>query len=179
LSNVVYVVQKHDLHVILILVQFPCFFHDLISCLINLNKLTNFCERILNTKGFKDHKKTNFIYVVVWELESIGDEYYHLSEFLSKNSASKTKISKEAISLYEDVNAMFSEFYKAFYGNDQSKLVKINETRNKIMKKTRELYKNKNDMEIVFLNYINNIAQRINDLLGSTISLNIELVVRQ
>ncbi len=141
---------------------------------VTVNKLTNFCERILNTKGFKDYKKTTFMYVIVWSIESIGDEYYHLAEFLSKNADAKTKISKEAVTLYNDVNGMFSEFYKAFYSGDKDKLVAINEVRQKVEKKIRDLYKNKNDKEIVLLEYLGNIAQRINDVLGSTISLTLD-----
>ena len=60
-----------------------------------INKLTNFCKRILNKKGYKEQKSNNYIYCIVWELERIGDEYRDICTALA--GAKKPKISKMAI----------------------------------------------------------------------------------
>jgi len=39
------------------------------------NKLTNFCERLLNQKGYKNITKTSFLYVIVWQFEKIADDF--------------------------------------------------------------------------------------------------------
>jgi len=94
------------------------------------NQLTNFCQRILNKKGYKDPKKTNNLNIIISTVENIADSYKFICMYLS--SPKKSKISKQALSLIEDVNKMFADYYSSFYHPDDKKLVSISDARYKV-----------------------------------------------
>ncbi|MFC1697985.1 AbrB/MazE/SpoVT family DNA-binding domain-containing protein, partial [Nanoarchaeota archaeon] len=48
------------------------------------NQLVNFCELILNKNGYKEPNKTSYMYIVVWLLEKIVDEYREIIKRIVK-----------------------------------------------------------------------------------------------
>jgi len=137
------------------------------------NQLTNFCERILNKKGHPDHKKTCFMYVIVWNLEKICDEYKYICEYFSQPENSKIKISKETINLFEKTNNFLESYYNLFYKFDINKLNELHEEKTKIENKIKLIYKTKKDKEIVLANYLSSIITRTVDFTGSIIAINL------
>lgn len=82
------------------------------------NKLTDYCRRILNKKGYKDPKKTTALYSVVHDLEKIADDYKHICDLLKH----RTKpVSKDIIGLFEDVHEFLDTFYHLYYKFDMSR----------------------------------------------------------
>ncbi len=137
------------------------------------NQLTNFCERILNKKGYADYKKTCFMYVIVWNLEKICDEYKYICEYLSQPENNKTKISEEVINLFDKVNNFFKSYYELFYKFDVSKLNSLNEERKEIEKEVKNLYKKKTDKEIEVINHLLNVITRAADFSASMFMINL------
>jgi hypothetical protein len=84
------------------------------------NQLTNFCERILNKKGHSDGKKTNFYYVIIWNMEKIVDCYRDICKIYPGK-----RLNPETLSLYERVNSYFRYFYELMYKFDFEKLVEV------------------------------------------------------
>ncbi|MBI2133346.1 AbrB/MazE/SpoVT family DNA-binding domain-containing protein [Candidatus Woesearchaeota archaeon] len=82
------------------------------------NQLCNFCERMLNKKGFKDYRKTTFAYVIVWNLEKICDTYKEIIHEISQ--------SKEVDSIEKDLiaanNRLLRTYYELYYKFDYKKL---------------------------------------------------------
>ncbi len=136
------------------------------------NQLTNFCERILNKNGYSDYKKTCFMYVIVWNLEKVCDEYKYICEYLSQLENSKIKIGKEVINLFEKINNFFKSYYELFYKFDINKLDKLTEEKSKIQKEIKFLYKSRKDNEIIVLNYLSSIIEKTADFSASMIVLN-------
>jgi len=85
------------------------------------NQLTNFCERILNKRGLDEPVKTTFLYVIMWNLEKIADEYKYIAENLSE------KTSKNTLDLFAEVNVLFRRYYELFYKFDVAQLSKLSE----------------------------------------------------
>lgn len=126
-----------------------------------INRLTDFCKRILNKKGYKDSKLTNYIYCIVWELERIGDEYRDICKINSK-----TKISKEVLQVYKETNSFFRDFYNLFYKFDEDEGVKFSSKKESILKKCKALIPKKTGTDAVVLYHITNIATAAYDLAG-------------
>ena len=140
---------------------------DLISLESTNNQLTGFCHRILNKKGYSKYNKTTYIYVIIWQLESIADDLKVICSAYSEPGLNKIKISKEAIAMFERVNELLKTFYELFYEHDQKKLVKISEERTEIPKMGFELIKEGKKEEIVLVHSLLNISQRVIDSMGS------------
>ncbi|MDP2924883.1 MAG: hypothetical protein Q8N99_00765 [Nanoarchaeota archaeon] len=142
---------------------------ELISLEHTNNQLTNFCERILNKWGYDDYKQTCFMYVIVWNLEKICDEYKYICEYLSENN--KLKIRKEVIELFEKTNIFLNSYYEIFYKFDIKKLSKLAEEKKEIEKKAIKFYKTKECKETIIINHLLNIISKVVDFSTSMIIL--------
>ncbi len=128
------------------------------------NRFCNFCERMLNKKGYKNPKKTSFIYNIVWELEKVTDQLKYLNMYLL--SRKNAKVSKECIALFERVNAMVKTFYELFYKFDPDKVQKIARDRKEIIGECNRLFGIKsNDPKV--LHHLSNITQMVFNMQGS------------
>lgn len=87
------------------------------------NQLTNFCQRILNKKGHANPIKTNFLYVITWNLEKIADEYKYLTDYLLT-----AKADKKTPGLLAKTNALLRGYYELFYAFDAKKLATLSES---------------------------------------------------
>jgi len=134
------------------------------------NKLTNFCERILNQKGYKDSRKTNFIYIITWQLESIADDYKALCRFLSNSK--KINLTKDTLSIYEEVNDLVIALNDVFYKFENEKLVDIKTKEDQISDKIFALFKKAPHEENIILTYLLSVARRITDLTASIMAIN-------
>lgn len=129
------------------------------------NQLTNFCERILNKKGLDEPVKTNFLYVIMWNLEKIADDYKYICEHL----AGKKKISKETIELYDRVNKLLRNYYELFYKFDVQNLSLLSDDFKKLSKDI-ETALSKGDDAIV-LSHLYHVALKTVDFSASTFAL--------
>ena len=128
------------------------------------NRFCNFCERLLNKKGYKDGKKTTFIYNIVWELEKVADQFKYLNKYLLEIKT--IKVDKETLDLFERINNLFNVFYELFYKFDKHKVQKIAEERKKIVIKCGKLFSSKtSDPRII--HHLNNVMQMIFNMMGS------------
>jgi len=144
---------------------------DLLNLEKTNNQLTNFCERILNSRGYHDYRKTCFAYVVVWNLEKICDDYKNICLFLAKPENSKVKI-KNAIELLKKCNKLFSWYYELFYKFDINKLNDLNNYRKKIDDEFFKFLKNSNQQEAYVLSLLHQFSIKVSDLSASYIALN-------
>ena len=85
--------------------------NDLLSLEQSNNQLTNFCERLINKNELKS-EYSSFIYVIIWQLEKIADEYRTIVKIMHNDSV---PLNKNLISFYKQVNDFLREFYNIFY----------------------------------------------------------------
>jgi len=128
-----------------------------------INKLTNFCKRILNKNGYKDEKLANYIYCIVWELERIGDEYKKICDI---QYSKKSKISKEITELYKETNEFLRDFYNLFYKFNQESGIKFTNKKNTLIKKCESLIPKKQGTEAIILHHLTNIITSVYDIAG-------------
>ena len=76
------------------------------------NKLTAFCLRVLNKKGYKDRKKMTAMYGLVCELEYLADEYREISNYVQ---AKKCRLDPKVLSLFQGMVERTQEFYELVY----------------------------------------------------------------
>ena len=128
------------------------------------NRFCNFCERLLNKKGYKNSKKTTFIYNIVWELEKVADQFKYMNKYILDTR--NVKINKETLVLFEKVNKIFNTFYELFYKFDPHKVQKIAEERKKLVAECDKLFASKTtDPRII--HHLNNVIQMIFNMMGS------------
>ena len=136
------------------------------------DQLTNFCERILNKRGYSEYRKTYFMYTIVWNLERLVDCYKHLCRYMTDNKTPKVKLSGDVIEVFERTNLLLHKYYESFYKFDMNALGELNQERGDIRKRIRELTESRKPKEVVVMGYIQNIAQRIMDFSISTVAIN-------
>lgn len=114
-----------------------------------IDKFTDFCKRVLNKKGYKNRDKTTFYYVIIRDMEKIGDLYYEIISYLSEK---KIVSSKETLLLYEETNKLLSLFHKLFYKFDKEKADEFQTKKTDLKKKAKNLMETvpKNDLFVVY-----------------------------
>ncbi len=140
-------------------------FKDLISLEKTNNQLTNFCERILNKRGHPEPVKTTFLYVIIWNLEKIADDYKYLGESLLK----KPKLGVQTIKIFEEVNALFRKYYELFYKFDLVQLSSLSDDFRKIRDEIEKLLPKSDDS--IVLSHLYHIALKTVDFSASTFAL--------
>ncbi len=85
------------------------------------DQLTNFCERILNKRGLDEPVKTSFLYVIMWNVEKIADEYADICGYLAKNK----KLARQTAELFEETNKLLRRYYELFYKFDVEQLSRL------------------------------------------------------
>ena len=70
-----------------------------------VNRFTEYCLRILNKYGYPEIKKTSVMYLVVFLLEQLADDYKRLIKRIRRN---RIKFSQEYIGLYEQILGLYN-----------------------------------------------------------------------
>jgi phosphate uptake regulator len=130
-----------------------------------INKLTNYCQRLLNKKPYKD-EKTIYTYLIIWVLESICDDYRDIINlFLEK----PRKITQPVIDVYAEINELLEHYYTFFYRYSDKELISL---RDKIKSLKQELLRIKfKSREEPLRLCLFSILNRIFDCLGSTVGM--------
>jgi len=130
----------------------------------NITKLTDFCKRILNKKK-RNNEDFVFIYLIVWSVEKIANQYKYIYEYLAKYKPKK--ISKETINFFKKTNELFKLFYEGFYEKNNDKIKKCTEIKDKmIYDEFYELNSKIERIELPIIYYSANIIRRIQDMTG-------------
>ena len=137
--------------------------HDLLELDASINKLTDFCKRILIKKGYKDYNSTMFIYLIVWHLEKTANEYKYICEYVSEN---KVRATKETLNLFEDINKMLRIFYECYYKPDLKRMSELANMREENFKKGKELLKTKPHKEVMIVHHLITLVLKIYEMGG-------------
>ncbi len=131
------------------------------------NQLTNFCERVLNKKGYKDGNC--FYYVVAWNLEKVCDNYKYICDY---HAEAKGSINKNLLNFYARSNEFFRKYYEIFYKFNSSELVKLTKEGKAMLKQGRKMHKDiKNDFEFTVLNSLMDVILQCMDFSASYIAI--------
>ncbi len=129
------------------------------------NQLTNFCERILNKRGLDEPAKTSFLYVIMWNLEKIADEYKYVCEYL----ASKKKMSQQTAELFDKANKLLRRYYELFYKFEIVGLSQLSEEVKKVRTDIEKAMSKSEDS--IVLSHLHHIVLKTADFSASTYAL--------
>jgi len=135
------------------------------------DKLTNFCLRVLNKKGYKVYSKTAFIYCLVWQLEKIADEYKYLCQYLLDDG--EVKLPKEVLEQYEKVNSLFNSYYELFYSFNKKNLTKFSADCEKMLKETILLQSGSKGRQDVVIGHLYVMVSYLYTMTGPLIGLQV------
>ncbi|HLD06782.1 MAG TPA: AbrB/MazE/SpoVT family DNA-binding domain-containing protein [Candidatus Nanoarchaeia archaeon] len=143
---------------------------QVISLEMTNNRLCNYCERLLGKQGYRQFDKTVFMYVIVWEMEKIADQYKYLIYFFSEHK--KVAVSKETRKLFRDVILLFDLFYQVFYKFDRKQVAEIVEMRKDLIAKALAMMaKTKDNHEVRVIHHLITITQMTYNLLNCYLSV--------
>ncbi len=133
------------------------------------DKLTNFCQRVLNKNGYKMYVKTHFMYTLVWQLEKIADQYNYMCKYLIDNS--DIKLDKDVLNVFERTSNLFKEFYELFYNYSKEKLMSFTKNSKKLIVDLMELQSNSKAKQDYVLAHLSVISTKIANLTGPVIGI--------
>ncbi len=141
--------------------------NNIIAMEITINRLCNFCQRLLNKKGYKLYKKTSFIYTIIWEIEKYCDELKYIAQFMREHP--KAKFGTESIELFEQSTTLFELFYNEFYKFNESSVGVIAQKRKDIIGKAHIMLEKGKDATLVHHALV--MTQMIFNMQGSVMGL--------
>ncbi len=141
---------------------------DLLALEKTNNQLTNFCERILIKKGYKEYRKTCFVYVIVWNLEKICDNYKYIINYMKDKNAD---VKKETSKMLERATGLLRAYYEIYYKFDSTKLVEALSEKKRLEEDLIGSFGKSTAEDRVIMSYILQIATQVSDFTASFIAI--------
>ncbi len=133
----------------------------------NINKLADFCRRIVNKRGQTDYHGDTALYHIIEQLEKIGDVYKDINSYLLEQRSAPPE---KAITLYRKANEMMREYNDLFFTFTLQKA-------NALLKDYRKFVRDADALEDSshprFTYLVQSIAREIYNLLGVTMILHL------
>ncbi|MBW3020649.1 AbrB/MazE/SpoVT family DNA-binding domain-containing protein [Candidatus Woesearchaeota archaeon] len=146
--------------------------NSLLSLELTNNRLTNFIHRCMN-RNLNPDEKSHYLYVIIWNLENVADDYRDICMNYSKYTK---KLSKETLKMYKEIVDLLDSYYKLYYNYSFSDFEKVKTNGKSLLVKMNKTMNQLHCEEIPILFYMNSIVRRINDFWGSTTGLNLDKI---
>ncbi|RME53648.1 AbrB/MazE/SpoVT family DNA-binding domain-containing protein [Candidatus Woesearchaeota archaeon] len=135
----------------------------------HINKLANFCRRIVNKHGQTNYKSDPALYTLIEELEKLGDLYLNFNKALLKRTTPPTK---ELIETLKETNKIFQTFKNVCFQYSLNKLDQLlSQCFSFLDTKTAALTRLPRE-DIIPTHILLNTVQKIADLNGIILLLN-------
>ena len=128
---------------------------------LSINKLADFCRRILNKQGLMEQQKAAPLYFIVETLEKIGDAYRDYA----RQAAETIPQEKTLLDFHQKINIFFNSFYDLFYTFSLINVDKFLTTKTELEKQFHTLFKKSRTAQIYYL-YLYSILYMVYDLNG-------------
>lgn len=124
-----------------------------------IDKIANFCQRILNTKSYKDAQRVPYLQFTINMLEQIGDNLEELCGYLEKEGQ---RIQKKHASYFGETISYFEKVSLLCFKYDMQEIAKAKNLRNSIIRRGFDILNEKvNPPTIIFVHYILSITEKI------------------
>ena len=143
---------------------------NIIDIDINIDKFHDYCVRVLNKTGFKDAKKSHLMFLTLYFLEILGDEFKNVSQHIYKDMSGQklNNLSELAIMTI----TQFKNFYELFYNFSKDKVIRLSKEDFDIHSYLPKLYRKDlgkksrlTDTELEIFNHFRRISVLINSLI--------------
>jgi len=132
----------------------------------DINKIADYCRRILNLNGQAITNKIGPLYFIVEQLEKIGDLYRDICLYCIDK---KIKSDKEIEQSFFEINEFFASFYSLFFKFDLNAIVDFGKKRYLLRAKIKD--KIENTKETRFFSYFNQLLESVFDMNGPLMTL--------
>ncbi|MBI2574399.1 AbrB/MazE/SpoVT family DNA-binding domain-containing protein [Candidatus Woesearchaeota archaeon] len=146
---------------------------DLLALESTNNQLTNFCERILIKKGYKDYRKTCFVYVIAWNLEKICDNYKYIINYIGQIKKG-VKVREETTKLITESTALLRAYYELYYKFEPIRLNELIGQKRKIEEEARKLLGKGTEEDAVVISHALHHITQIADFSASFIATHMD-----
>ncbi|MFH1063442.1 MAG: hypothetical protein V1729_00010 [Candidatus Woesearchaeota archaeon] len=142
------------------------------------NTFTDFCKRVLSKGRYSDPENTTYMYVIVRDLEKIGDGYKRICDVLipSKGKSNASKLSKRLLETLHRANLFLEMFYKLFYRFDPVMLTKLKAEGKSVKEDVEVLLRRCSHDEALIASNILFIVSTIYDLIGPYMILKFDMI---
>lgn len=135
------------------------------------DRIATIGERIVNIEISRSNV-SSFYYIIFWYHEKIVDRLKYIIHYFADEKNCNTKISKEAIKLFQEVKSLFDSYYEAHYNFDINKVNDMIKSQSAIKTEAQEMLSNKKGKEIVIISYLLEISEKILECLPPTLAIN-------
>ncbi|HLC66619.1 MAG TPA: hypothetical protein VJK52_03180 [Candidatus Nanoarchaeia archaeon] len=125
------------------------------------NRLTDFCRRTLNKKGYPDAIKLPIIYSLICDLERIADDYKHICDYYMQHP---TKPGEGILRCFVQVNQYLETFAQVFYKFEKERAQSLWEMGRQLTEQLEEYFNAKNVEERMLAHHLINITTKIYEL---------------
>ena len=122
---------------------------------LSINKLVHFCQRVLNKQGYPNHLHETQIYMMLEQLESIGDACKNFALEIKKS-----QLDKKQTEILEKIRSLFNNFQNLFDNFRKEKEIVFAKQYEEIKKEI----KNKNNLDHE-LQYLSKLIIELNNYL--------------
>jgi phosphate uptake regulator len=118
---------------------------------ININKLSDYCMRILNLQGLRDFKDSNSNYLTTFLLEEVGDCYAQIARVVAQEP--KAGFIPDTTALFNSTNELLRVSHKFHLNPKKEYYLEFHARRNKVKQDIDALFnsKKKPNIEVLFL----------------------------
>ncbi len=131
-------------------------------------KFVSYCLRILNKKGYSEHRKITIIYHIIANLDKVVDVIKYSARYLLDKNI---KLKKESKVFLESIHSSIDMYYDFFYKFDIKKVSKIYENRDRIIKLIARNAKILPKEDLVYICNLASMLELITDITDSRISM--------
>lgn len=136
----------------------------------DINKITDFCRRVLNTQGYAKQDRTAPMYFIVEQLEKIGDLYRDLAAHLAESQGHHKKGTAE---LWKEVNELFKDSYSIFSNFSLKSISNFAKKRYDFKPRIQQLLRKSKEEDAIIYMHMYMIVEATFDLNGPIMQVNL------
>ncbi|HII71915.1 TPA: phosphate uptake regulator PhoU [Candidatus Woesearchaeota archaeon] len=136
----------------------------------DVNKIADFCRRVLNTTGAEGYKRIPPGYFMVEQLEKIGDMY---RDICKQCAVKPFAPSKGLESIYRETNSFFRSFYGVYFNFDLLALRDFARQRYRLREVFDDAIGSLPKKEVKILFFLNNVVESAFDMNGPLMAVNL------
>ncbi len=135
------------------------------------DKLTNYCERVLNKRGYRDSRKDNILHCLVWTLEKIADDHKYLGRYFIENK--DLKPDEDTLALYAEANSLLRDYYNLYYNYDIRRVQDFTKQASGLISRCHSLLGKVKGKEDVMISYLTVSISKVFNLVDILVGINV------
>lgn len=133
---------------------------------LTINKLTNYCFRILSKQGHKEYSHTPYYFLIVHLMEELGDVISFIAKKCHKNLPSR-----DVACLMEKTCGLMALFDSAFFNADKKTVIQFYKKRDEIKKEADRVSEKKEHYEVQMLSALRDISNLASEALSAKLNI--------